>query len=88
MAGFAAILLRPDRDLELDGLFVDPPFQGRGIGRALVDHCAAYARERGAGSLHVTGNPHAEGFYRTAGFALTGTCHTRFGPGLLLRRQI
>jgi len=87
LAGFAAVLPRPDGDVELDGLFVDPGMQRRGIGQALVDRCAAFARDHRAAALHVIGNPHAEAFYRAAGFELTGHYETRFGPGLLLQRK-
>ena len=88
LAGFAALLLRPDQDVELDGLFVDPASQRQGIGKALVGYCTAFARRHGATALHVVGNPNAEAFYRSTGFKQTGTQATRFGLGLLMQRQI
>ena len=36
----------------------------------------------------VVGNPHAEGFYASCGFRTTGTVETRFGPGLVMRREL
>src|ERR1051326_4207597 len=54
--GFAAILPCEDGDFELDALFVEPNAWRQGIGRALVQHCAAAARDAGAVSLHVIGN--------------------------------
>jgi N-acetylglutamate synthase-like GNAT family acetyltransferase len=86
--GFAAVLPRDDGNAELDSLFVEPDRWGRGYGRALVDRCAAMARERGAAALHVVGNPHAEGFYVACGFEQVGTFETRFGTGLLMRRLL
>jgi GNAT superfamily N-acetyltransferase len=86
--GFAAILPRADGDSDLDALFVEPGVWRRGIGRELVDHCAAAARAAGAGSLHVVGNPHAEGFYRACGFQMLGSQQTRFGVGLLMKRVL
>ena len=86
--GFAAILPRADGDSELDALFVEPDVWRRGIGRALVEHCAAAARAAGAESLHVVGNPHAEAFYRACGFQMLGTEQTRFGMGLLMKRVL
>lgn len=83
--GFAAILPREDGDFDLDALFVEPNAWRQGIGRALVQHCAAAARDAGATSLHVVGNPHAEGFYTTCGFDTLGTQQTRFGAGLLMK---
>jgi GNAT superfamily N-acetyltransferase len=88
IVGFAALELRPDGDTELDGLFVDPASQRRGIGRALVQHCAAFARSRRSAALHVIGNPHAQHFYTSCGFLPSGTAQTRFGPALLFRLSL
>jgi len=88
MAGFAVVLPREDGQIELDGLFVEPSLWKGGIGRALVDHCAAYARNVGAIALHVIGNPHALGFYTACGFESIGVTETRFGPGLLMRLRV
>jgi GNAT superfamily N-acetyltransferase len=88
IAGFASILPRGDGDSELDALFVEPGAWRQGVGRALVEHCAAAARNAGAHSLHVVGNPHAEGFYRACGFEMLGTKETRFGIGLLMKRNL
>ena len=88
VAGFAAVVPRPDGGAELDALFVEPHLWKQGIGRRLVDHIAEVARVRAAGFLHVTGNPHAEGFYLSCGFCVTGTIETRFGVGLAMRRRL
>jgi len=88
IVGFAAILPREDGDSELDGLFVEPRAWRQGVGRVLVDHCSSAARTAGAVSIHVVGNPHAESFYGACGFKATGTQHTRFGIGLLLKREL
>src|SRR5262249_48902856 len=73
VAGFAAVVPRPDGGAELDALFVEPHLWKRGIGRRLVEHVADVARVRAAEFLHVIGNPHAEGFYLSCGFRVTGT---------------
>ena len=86
--GFAAILQRADGNSELDALFVEPSAWRTGVGRALLERCASEARAVGATSLHVVGNPHAEGFYLACGFTLCGTAETRFGSGLLLQRDL
>lgn len=86
--GFAAVVPRADGGAELDALFVEPHLWKRGIGRRLVDHLTAIARARGAAFLHVIGNPHAEGFYTSCGFRVTGTIETRFGTGLAMRRSL
>ena len=88
IVGFAAVEPREDGDSELDAMFVEPRMQRRGIGRALVEHCAEVGRREGATHLHVVGNPHAESFYLACGFEVIGTTKTRFGPGLLMRRAV
>jgi GNAT superfamily N-acetyltransferase len=88
VAGFAAVVPRPDGGAELDALFVEPHLWKHGIGRRLVEHVTDVARTRAAGFLHVIGNPHAEGFYVSCGFRVTGTVETRFGPGLAMRRPL
>jgi GNAT superfamily N-acetyltransferase len=88
VAGFAAVVRRADGGAELDALFVEPALWKRGIGRCLIDHAARIARERSADFLHVIGNPHAEGFYLSCGFNVTGTVDTQFGPGLEMRRRV
>jgi predicted N-acetyltransferase YhbS len=88
VVGFAALLPREDGDSQLDALFVDPDMWQRGIGRALVEHCCGASKAAGAKSLHVLGNPQAEGFYRACGFVNLGTSATRFGVGLLMKRSV
>jgi GNAT superfamily N-acetyltransferase len=88
VAGFAAVLPGLGGGAELDALFVEPRLWKQGIGRRLVDHAAEVARLRGAGFLHVVGNPHAEGFYISCGFLVTGTVETRFGVGLAMRKPL
>lgn len=88
VAGFAAVVPRGDGDAELDGLFVEPAHWRTGIGRALVARSIEHARGFGAGALYVIGNNAARGFYEACGFEVTGTCETRFGPALTMRRAL
>ena len=88
VAGFAAVVPRPDGGAELDALFVEPHLWKHGIGRRLVNHVTDVARLRAARFLHVIGNPHAEGFYLSCGFRVTGMIETRFGAGLDMRRSL
>jgi GNAT superfamily N-acetyltransferase len=82
--GFAVLLPRGDI-CDLDGLFVEPGWWGRGIGRLLVADAAARARELGALAVEAVANPHAEGFYARLGFAVTGMEQTLFGPANRMR---
>jgi GNAT superfamily N-acetyltransferase len=88
VVGFAAVIQRPDGGAELDALFVEPHLWKHGIGRLLVDHMADIARVKAASFLHVIGNPHAEGFYISCGFCVTGTVETQFGVGLAMRKAL
>ena len=88
VVGFAAVIPRPDGGAELDALFVEPHLWKHGIGRLLVNHVAKIARVRAASFLHVIGNPHAEGFYISCGFHITGTVTTQFGIGLAMRKAL
>jgi GNAT superfamily N-acetyltransferase len=88
IVGFAALLPRTDGRTELDGLFVEPDMQRRGIGRVLVEHCGDVARGQGSSALHVVGNPHAEAFYLACGFALIGVTKTRFGSAALFEKTL
>ena len=88
LAGFSVVLPGEDGAWELDGLFVEPELMGGGLGRALVDDAARIARERGAASLAVTGNPHALEFYRRVGFTGIEEIATRFGRDGAWGRQM
>lgn len=73
VAGFYALDRAPDGGFELEALFVDPPWMGRRIGRALVEHALAAVAAAGGDGLHVQGDPHAEGFYRAVGGVPAGS---------------
>jgi N-acetylglutamate synthase-like GNAT family acetyltransferase len=88
IVGFAALLPRPDGNVELDALFVDADARRRGVGRSLVEHCAQIARAQGSAAVCVIGNPHAADFYEACGFNVIGTTETRFGAGFLMRKLV
>jgi GNAT superfamily N-acetyltransferase len=88
IVGFAAIEPRADGESELDGLFVEPRMQRRGIAKSLIEHCAEIVRKQGSTAIHVVGNPHATEFYSACGFEVIGTTETRFGPGILMRKPV
>lgn len=56
-------------------LSVEPEERGKGTGARLVAAAEGWAREQGAGSIHVTTALHREGahrFYEAIGYARTG----------------
>ncbi|MBE8965949.1 GNAT family N-acetyltransferase [Nostocales cyanobacterium LEGE 12452] len=61
--GFASFIVD-----ELIGLYVHPKYQGKGIGRALVQHFCDKATEQGIDKVITTASLYAEGFYLRLGF--------------------
>ena len=60
---------------KLHALFVDPALQGCGLGRRLVEHVEASARERGLERLELSSSITARVFYERLGYRLIA-----FGP--------
>ena len=59
----------PDEPLwQIDSIAVDPPFQGRGLGRSLIEAGLAWARADGVGAFLSTGTPRNVSIYGRAGF--------------------
>jgi GNAT superfamily N-acetyltransferase len=70
---YSTFLAQPG--LYLEDLFVAPALRGRGIGKALLRHCATLANTRGCGRMEWTvldWNESAKGFYRRLGAAEMG----------------
>jgi len=64
--GWAALIPRGEVGW-LEDLWVEPAWIGRGVGRALFEHVAAEARQRGARRLEWEAEPNAQGFYEHLG---------------------
>jgi GNAT superfamily N-acetyltransferase len=89
---YSTFLGRPG--LYLEDLYVRPEARGRGIGRRLLTHLAAIARERGCGRMEwavLDWNEPAIGFYRSLGarpmdewtvFRVTGEALERLAGGV------
>jgi GNAT superfamily N-acetyltransferase len=84
--GFSVVIPTEDQ-YELDGLFVEPVWMRRGVGRALVEDAAARALADGATRLEVTAGP-AQDFYQKVGFTMLVQAVTRFGPAVRMRREL
>lgn len=69
--GFYA-LLRSAFTTRLEHLWILPEQIGRGIGRALFQHAVQKAAARGAASLTIEADPHAERFYLHMGARRVG----------------
>lgn len=74
VAGFAAVHLEPDDEAgEIYLVAVDPDHQGRGVGRALIDHATAWIGEQGMTTAMVEtggdeGHRPARTLYENAGY--------------------
>src|SRR5262245_108779 len=66
VGGFCALIPGTPR-WSLDHLWVRPESMGQGLGRRLVAHALARAREAGAAGLDIEADPNAESFYRHLG---------------------
>ncbi|HEY0681476.1 MAG TPA: GNAT family N-acetyltransferase [Steroidobacter sp.] len=82
--GFYALKLLTATEVELDSLFVEPHFIGRGLGRKLIEHAKLAATGLGARRMIIQGDPNATAFYVAAGGVLTGTRESGSIPGRLL----
>lgn len=89
VAGFAVVLPVGEGEAQLDGLFVEPALQRKGVGALLVETAVDFAiRALSASVLVVTANPAALAFYQRHGFLDIGVADTRFGPAPLMARAL
>lgn len=70
-------------ELELRRIYLDPAWQGRGMGRMLLGRVAQLARAKGASGVWLAvweRNESAIAFYRRSGFVEVGQQHFHMGP--------
>lgn len=72
------------QDADLLALFVDPPFIGKGLGRALFDWCLSAARDISQTRLLIDAEPGAAAFYEHMGARRIGTRPSGSIPGRML----
>jgi GNAT superfamily N-acetyltransferase len=87
IVGFASWLDAGDT-AEIEDMFVDPDWMGRGVGMELVRDLITLARARRVRLVEVTANPDAAGFYQKAGFAPAGEVATTLGPAPRLQLEL
>jgi len=86
IVGFSTTL-DTESGIELDDLFVDPDWMGRGVGRQLVLDVMAIARTGTVDRVAVTANGHALQFYEKLGFVVDGEVESRFGWAIRMHRD-
>src|SRR6266851_10327840 len=85
IAGMVALAATERADtLDLNKLFIDPPFIEIGFGRMLLAHAVAKARRRGARRLTILADPYAAAFYERQGACRIGEAPSDAIPGRML----
>jgi len=93
LAGYALVRVSGDT-ADLDRIAVAPAYQGRGLGRRLLDAVIATAAGRGAESLMLEvahDNAAALRLYSSGGFIRLSTRSSYYGPGtdaVVMRRWL
>jgi N-acetylglutamate synthase-like GNAT family acetyltransferase len=82
--GFYAIECVSKTGYELEALFVDPKYIGKGCGRRLIQHALENIATKGGERLLIQGDPNAEQFYRAAGGRQIGSRESGSIPGRVL----
>lgn len=84
LTGFYSLERLSAEELEMGALFVEPEEIGHGYGRLLVEQALEAAREMGASTVVIQGDPHARGFYLAMGATLGGQAESGSIPGRML----
>ena len=72
LTGYYSCIKETSELVVLDNLFVDPPYIGKGIGKALLGHAIMYCQAAGYHLMRLYADPHAERFYLKHGFFISG----------------
>ncbi|WP_172123278.1 MULTISPECIES: GNAT family N-acetyltransferase [unclassified Devosia] len=78
--GFAAFSIGGSEFAELAGMFVDPPYWRRGIGRQILEAVERELLVRQATGIRVVAGTTAVPFYQAQGFTVVGKEKTPLGP--------
>jgi ribosomal protein S18 acetylase RimI-like enzyme len=72
---FPGCAIEAERPAQIERIYVDPKWQGRGVARELVGRCVADARAAGCDAVWLAvwdSNPRAIRFYLKTGFVVVG----------------
>jgi GNAT superfamily N-acetyltransferase len=85
LAGMIALNLT--NGAEVEDFFVEPLYQGRGVGAALMATLLEACRAAGVATLEVDADPNAEDIYEKLGFVTVGRSPSGSIPGRTLPRM-
>lgn len=83
IVGYAIVRVEADKAF-LRNLFVEPNRFREGIGKGLFQESVRFARQRGAKTIILGGDPHAIGFYKRMGMRRIGDEPSLAGGGRML----
>ncbi len=83
VAGFYTLYGEPPAGV-LNHMFVDPPYIGAGVGRALWAHAVDTAERLGLRRFTIDADPFAESFYLAMGAKPSGSSPSSVMPGRML----
>lgn len=87
LVGFASYLVGGSHDAELDGMFVQPEFWRRGLGKLIFEAVERELTSRGATGIRVVAGMSAVDFYKAVGFKIVGKEKTPLGPVMPVMRK-
>ena len=80
VVGLASFVITESAHAELDGMFVDPSYWRRGIGRMIFEATERELIARQATGIRVVSGASAVDFYKSVGFSIVGEERTPLGP--------
>lgn len=84
LLGFCSLIPTGRETVEMEDLFLEPAYIGKGYGKMLWDFSVNLARELGYTTLTLVAEPFAEPFYARQGAVRTGEKRSAFVPGRTL----
>lgn len=83
--GYLTVIDKPKKgELEVLNLGVDPDFEGRGLGKEMMEFAEDLAGKRGRGKVTLVTNKknqRSKSFYKNLGYVLTGEIANYYGDG-------
>ena len=82
IAGAFGLIAGNARRMHLNWILLDPKFQGRGIGSAIMDRVATLATVAGAHVVDIAASHKSAPFFAKFGAVATATTQDGWGPGM------